>query len=841
MADNWWEKGSSAVAAPQGVARRPVNPYQASDEERASRADVRAANADARAAADSGRDAKSDAISLQLAQLRLAEEQRKAAEDTARKQNVSDIEGESRRMIELAESLKRRSREDFGASGIGSFPLRMIPGTSAYDTSANVLTLQGGSALEKLSQLRQSSPNGGNPFGQMSNADMELLKASVANLDPGQSDDQFQKNLDVIIDKYSKLLPENDRPTAGTGTDRQALPAVAPTPASPGGSGGTGGGGMDRTQQQIISPSGGGDQMAIARGGSRVENNPALQGVNSHVEQLVRNGASGPEVRAYLQSVGVDPAGVGGVDEAIEFRRRNPTYKGRYSVNVDDRSIPLSAGQTLFNAAGTSPIGAATMNVADALTAGNLDSLTANPELTRTIFNQVSNENPLSTFVGQVTGGAAGAAGVGRALGLGAKAAGVGSRLLTNPITADAIYGSLYGAGQSDDNRTLGALGGAALGATGGMFGQRVASGLGRGVRGVTDESAQFLKSRGVRMTPGQMLGGTAKAAEDRRMGFSGLGDRIRDLRRGGVEDFNRAAFDDTAAATGLPNRVAQIGERGTEQLGDIVSTAYDQSLGQINLSPDPQFRTDIGGAAARASQLPPGLAQDTNYILGTEIGDIVRGRPTLGGRDFQAIDRTLGKRSAAFRQQSSSNQNVLADRAADVLDEADTAFFDLVDRQAPGAVEDYTRAKKGYGLSQIINDAVIAGRNTGGVFTPAQLGNSAVANTRKFGGKAKAASTDRAFFDLQRAGQDVLPSTVPDSGTAGRIREGSLPQRAIGALGDALRAPLYSDALNPVITSALLDRPDVARKLGQAIVDRRRLGGMFGASLGLQAIPAIQ
>jgi hypothetical protein len=51
-----------------------------------------------------------------------------------------------------------------------------------------------------------------------------------------------------------------------------------------------------------------------------------------------------------------------------------------------------------------------------------------------------------------------------------------------------------------------------------------------------------------------------------------------------------------------------------------------------------------------------------------------------------------------------------------------------------------------------ILADAVDKGKNTEGVFTPAQLGMADRANAKKFDGKLSAASGESPFFDLQRA-----------------------------------------------------------------------------------------
>lgn len=116
-------------------------------------------------------------------------------------------------------------------------------------------------------------------------------------------------------------------------------------------------------------------------------------------------------------------------------------------------------------------------------------------------------QNPLSADLGDLVGlGGAVAAAGGLEAGLSHLAGsttGLTSRLLANPLTADAIYGSAVGAAGNTDNRFEGAALGAGVGAGGGAVGRfvakrpfvadglnRVAGIFGRGLNRVNDVSA---------------------------------------------------------------------------------------------------------------------------------------------------------------------------------------------------------------------------------------------------------------------------------------------------------------------------------------------------------------
>lgn len=180
---------------------------------------------------------------------------------------------------------------------------------------------------------------------------------------------------------------------------------------------------------------------------------------------------------------------------------------------------------------------------------------------------------------------------------------------------------------------------------------------------------------------------------------------------------------------------------------------------------------------------------------------------------------------------------------------QAEGALESMVRRQAPDVVPALNRADQAYGRSRVVENAVSAGQNTGGVFTPAQLGQAARSNARRFGGNQ--ATTQRPFFDLQRNAQDVLPSTVPNSGTADRAMAAALIPAATGAaayemdylspqnaaLLGALGLP-YTRAGARALQTLVAHRPEVVRRAGEALISRQRIGGTLARG---SAIPLLQ
>ena len=126
------------------------------------------------------------------------------------------------------------------------------------------------------------------------------------------------------------------------------------------------------------------------------------------------------------------------------------------------------------------------------------------------------------------------------------------------------------------------------------------------------------------------------------------------------------------------------------------------------------------------------------------------------------------------------------------------------------------------------------------GVFTPSQLIQASRQSERRFGSNG--------LRELAEQGQQVLPSTVPNSGTADRALAATFLGGGVGAtgLGFGESGPNY-DSTNPtalasaiaVLTAlgtrrgqqalnrAAFDRPERFGQVGQAI---RRRSGLFGS-----------
>jgi hypothetical protein len=591
--------------------------------------------------------------------------------------------------------------------------------------------------------------------------------------------------------------------------------------------------------------------MGVATGQTRLENDPKASAL---LDMFIRKGATADEINAAITPLGFGAVDPKAVQSAQAYLKAHPGYQGSFGL------AQKQVDNGLFSRAAATAPGAYSINAADALTAGFMDNATGNPADTRAKMEALSAAHPSASMMGGITGAGLGAAGAELGLGaLGARVPGVAGRALASARTADGAYGSLYGAGSSDDNRVAGALLGGASGTLGGMFGRGLARGAGNVARGVTDASVNYLHDLGVPLTVGQALGQSGRVGNIVRRfenGLSGLpivGDMVKARQSEGFQGFNRAAFDHgLAPVNGTTN--GEIGAHGVDLARQGVSDAYHRTLDPVSLSADAPFLMDNSGTQMAADALPADMAHRAGYAI-DRASENFDPNANISGTGFQ---------QALRRFRRTTNENAPLPNGADlgdVMGQAEDAYTGLVQRQAPGVMPEYLNANAANRNVSVLKDAVNRARNgtrsgETGTFTPSQLNDAAAGNARRFGGTQ--GTTQQPFFELTQAGQKVLPSNVPDSGTGFRIASLGLPAALGGAgatggyaLGDTTEGAKYglglgalaaaggSKTAQKMLISALLDRPDWLRLLADRTAQRAPAAGMAFAGLGSSLAPA--
>lgn len=516
---------------------------------------------------------------------------------------------------------------------------------------------------------------------------------------------------------------------------------------------------------------------------------------------------------------------------AQEAQQFNEYYaKGGRTFGTPVVDKPLSSFDALRSDAVNTPLGAAAVNLADA---GGFGAVTA---LAGDQMAALRDANPISSMAGGAIGAVGATSGLGALGRYGAQRlapqvlGGAGRAQFGRNLATDATYGGIYGGLTEGDPLT-----GAVVGSVASGLGQGAGSALGRTIGGLDMTApARALRDRGISLTTGQALGGLGKRLEDRMMSIPGVGDLIQNRRIEGLQDFNRTALRDAGAPIGA--NVSQIGESGLNDLMGQIGNAYDNATAGVTVPLDPQFAADMAAARAAVGSLPPDLAPRGSAALTNRVSPI-EGAGQMTGDQFQQAMRGLkGYKAEATKPGFEADYR-------DALTKAQEALTAQMRRGGGSSVvEGLDSANAAYRNAKVLENAMGAAKNNSGgagvqVFTPAQLNTAAYRAAAKYPGP-------RPFADLADNAQEVLPSQVPDSGTAGRLLGFALPA---GLAGGAAGADTFGmDNASKVLAAAailsaggtktgqkalnrmLFDRPDIVVDAGRFI---RKKKGLFGSA----------
>ncbi|MAM37244.1 MAG: hypothetical protein CL949_01770 [Erythrobacter sp.] len=596
-----------------GGGLRPVtigspDPYIASREARAAAGDARASAAADRQADAAIRDAQNDALSLRLKQLEIEKEMAKANEGKQTDADKEAVRNEAIDKIKLARSLIARSRDGAFSTGFGSSVAGWFEGSQAYDVAKDTETLKNAGALTRIMELART--NGGkNPLTPLSNADFQALASSLSNLETGQSDSQYQNNVQRVIDLYSRAY------TAAGGTDLEGDIDPAKKKRSEAG--------IPTDQRQIIDPTGG-QPMLPPQDRDFLSKNARNLGADGIRQYLAARGLQVPENEI---SAAVDYYTKGGQQNAgVNVPQGEGSAWGQFAASPVGTSI---------YAAVDAGMGGMTDEFASMAGGGSLADLNARKQAAFAA-------NPTASFTGQTIGTIGSMA----ALGGLSRSAGIASRFSNPQLVGDVAFGAVSGAGQNNDNRLLGA----ALGGAGGFVGNRVGDMAGRGIGAIARTQPGLAVTNRVRGYFGRPPISRADPLS------SAESSTLNAFNRSGVEDI-RASLTE-ADDLGIPMALADTNANLRELAGAAVRRSpnasqfaedvliprnrgqYDRFTGAVSrdLGPTaniPQLSADLmaqGRAAASdlyeaAYSVPLPSTPELDAVLGTPFGRQALGR----------------------------------------------------------------------------------------------------------------------------------------------------------------------------------------------------------------------
>ena len=366
------------------------------------------------------------------------------------------------------------------------------------------------------------------------------------------------------------------------------------------------------------------------------------------------------------------------------------------------------------------------------------------------------------------------------------------------------------------------------LGVVGGAGGTAIGRGIGNVVAPKLSEAAQKLIGEGVNLTPGQMMGGALRKIEDKLTSVPLLGDIIDYSRTKGIEEFNKAAFKRALDPIGgtVPK---ETGRAGVEAVKTQISDAYNTLLPKMTFVPDKPLYDSL----SRLDKVVVGLPKPETKMVADNVKAIIQKHMPenglISGGSYKAIESDLGELASNYAG-SSGTEAMVGKAYKSALGQVREALA----RSNPNYAEELGNINKAFAnFSRIRRAGSMA--NTQEMITPSQLAN-AVKAADESAGKGATATGKALMQDLTDAGVQILPSKIPDSGTAGRSALVNMLLGAGGAVGGssayqafptvtALGAGLAGTAALPylpgarnALTTLVGKRPEAAKKLADAI-----------------------
>lgn len=337
-------------------------------------------------------------------------------------------------------------------------------------------------------------------------------------------------------------------------------------------------------------------------------------------------------------------------------------------------------------------------------------------------------------------------------------------------------------------------------------------------------KDVQTLLDNKIPLTPGSIIGGFAKRIEDSATSLPLIGDIIKYGQRNSIQGLNNAAMNRALGPIGEKMPEGVTGRAAVQHVSDKLDEAYNKALSGLTANVDTPFINDLGSVKQVASGLPESQQKQFNSILDAQVMGKMSPSGTFGGDTLKGIESELNKEATGYSSSASWDDRKLGQALFSVRD----SMRDLVSRSSPANAAALSNANKGYANFVRIRNAASKLGAKEGIFSPSQLQNAVRASDKSVG-KGSFSKGNALMQDLSEPAANVLPSTVPDSGTpmrlltdagivgsvgTGAAMAGMLPMAAKAATAGALYTPYGMKAAEYLLAR----RPDMAPYLSSIL-----------------------
>ena len=373
-------------------------------------------------------------------------------------------------------------------------------------------------------------------------------------------------------------------------------------------------------------------------------------------------------------------------------------------------------------------------------------------------------------------------------------------------------------------------------GALAGGAGTMAMKGLSRVISPNVSPEIAGMMEEGVRLTPGQMMGGTAKRAEEAMESIPVIGDAIKRAQRNALEDYNSRVLNRVIKPlqdAGLNAReVNAIGNAGVADIRKQLSAQYDNLLPNMQANAlEPEFVQKMANLRSMVQSLPKEEAQYFDNILSREIDQRLAPNGIISGDNLGAINGGLRQAADRFANSNSGYQQELGQ----ALKQASKEFRDLVERSNPKNAKELQAIRSGYAQFKRVQRAAADLGAQDGVFTPGQL-RSAVRALDKSKDKRAFSEGTALMQDVADMGKDVLSPNIPQSGAPLRAAAMTLmgagiinPKLPLAMLGGA---GIYTEPVRRTLQSLMSPSGPTAMRLSDILRSNSGVAGVGAGAL---------
>ena len=255
------------------------------------------------------------------------------------------------------------------------------------------------------------------------------------------------------------------------------------------------------------------------------------------------------------------------------------------------------------------------------------------------------------------------------------------------------------------------------LGAVGGAVGEKVAAGVGRVAKPLVSKAEQTMRDLGIVPTPGQVLGGRFKSAEEFAQNLPLIGSQIENARQKTIFNFNKGVINKALNKVGtqLPDDV--VGRDAVAFATDEVSKKYDDVLSKMAFKLDFKTTSGILGSLSKANLPSPGQRETVQEVVNNIMLSKFPANSQLTGTNIKAIESDLRKEALNYLNSASANDRQIGEALQGVLG----VFKKEIGYQNPKLTPKLRRIDSAYGDLAIMKIAAANSGAENGVFSPKQ------------------------------------------------------------------------------------------------------------------------